>query len=76
MVGDMNGDRFEAALHDARRTGNWSAVISLYTEAAQGEGEAFYLTHAYVHALEAGDVRANTLKARLIALGAEMPDQS
>lgn len=71
----MAQDRFEAALHGARQSGDWSAVISLYMGAAQGEGEAFYLTHAYVHALEACDARAATLKARLVALGAEVPDQ-
>lgn len=45
-------------------------------EAAEAEatrqGAAFYLTHAYVHALEANDPRAAALKQRLIALGAEV----
>ncbi|HID67401.1 MAG TPA: hypothetical protein EYP31_03900 [Roseibacterium sp.] len=37
-------------------------------------GEAFYLTHAFVHALEAGDPRASGLRAQLITLGAEKDD--
>lgn len=76
----MADNRFEAALRDARQTGDWSTVISMYVEAAEGHGEgnseAFYLTHAYIHALEAGDVRADHLKARLVTLGAEVQDPS
>lgn len=72
----MAEDRFEAALRDAEFTGDWSAVISLYIEAATGEAEAFNLTHAYIHALEAGDARAPALKARLVALRAEIEDQA
>lgn len=67
----MAEDRFEAALRGARHTGDWSAVISMYIKAAVGEAEAFNLTHAYIHALEAGDARAGPLKQRLIALKAE-----
>ncbi len=64
----------QAAIDEAERTGDWRAVISSYIGAAvEGSpGEAFYLTHAYVHALEANDPRAPDLKARLIALGAEI----
>lgn len=70
--------RFEATLRGAQATGDWSAVISMYIEAAEGDAErdaeAFYLTHAYVHALEAGDARAMGLKARLVALGSDRED--
>ncbi|QXT38693.1 hypothetical protein [Gymnodinialimonas ceratoperidinii] len=72
----MASDRFDTALRRARETGDWSEVIALYVAAADAEteaqGAAFYLTHAYVHALEAGDPRAASLKTRLIALGAEV----
>ncbi|MBL4627377.1 MAG: hypothetical protein JKY00_04955 [Roseicyclus sp.] len=68
-------------MHDAQETDDWSVVISLYIDAARGSakdsassGEAFYLTHAFVHALEAGDPRASGLRARLITLGAEKDD--
>nr|WP_284266741.1 hypothetical protein [Roseicyclus sp. Amp-Y-6] len=53
------------------------ALIGLYAEAAEtatGTAAAFYLTHAFVFALEAGDARAPVLKARLVALGADVPD--
>jgi len=73
----MAKDHFEAALHDAQETDDWSVVISLYIDAARGSassGEAFYLTHAFVHALEAGDPRAPGLRAQLITLGAEKDD--
>lgn len=72
----MTNARFEAALHHGQQTGDWAQVIAQYVEVAEAEttrqGAAFYLTHAYVHALEAGDPAAKTLRARLIALGAEV----
>lgn len=63
-----------AALHHARQSGDWSGVISAYIGAARGESEAFYLTHAYIHALEAGDARAPGLRKRLVTLRAEVED--
>ncbi len=63
----------QAAIHRAEETGEWADVITSYIGAAHAgsPGEAFYLTHAYIHALEANDPRAPDLKTRLIALGAE-----
>lgn len=53
------------------------ALISLYAEAADGAADVdaacFYLTHAYVFALEAGDARADGLRAQLIRHGRETP---
>ena len=70
----MSDTRFDAAMAAAQRSGDWSEVISLYIEAAaKNDGAAFYLTHAYVHALESDDPRAAELKTRLVALGAETP---
>lgn len=65
---------FEAAVRSAEISGDWSTVITQYVDAAQGEAEAFYLTHAYIHALEAKDPRAPVLKARLVDLGSDVPD--
>ena len=46
------------------------ALIELYMEAAQSvaseDAAGFYLTHAYVFALEAGDKRAADIKATLV----------
>jgi hypothetical protein len=63
----------DAALLAAHDAGDKGALISLYAEAAAagGPGAAFYLTHAYVFALEAGDPRTASLRQRLLAMGAE-----
>ena len=56
------------AAHDAddRR-----ALVALYTEAADKAGDVdaacFYLTHAYIFALDTGDPAAELLYARLKA---------
>ena len=51
------------------------ALIRLYAEAAEGandlEASCFYLTHAYVFALEAGAAQAQDLHARLVRHGRE-----
>ena len=58
------------AAHEER---NHQALIALYSEAAEhatSEDEAgFFLTHAYVFALEQGHGDAPALKARLVAMG-------
>ena len=67
----------DAALLAAHAKGDHAALIGLYAEAAEaatGAAAAFYLTHAFVFALEAGDARAPVLKARLVAIGADVPD--
>lgn len=50
-------------------------LIQLYTEAAETaadeDARGFYLTHAYVFALEAGATQAATLRAHLVAMGRE-----
>ena len=49
--------------------------MALYTEAAETSVDAdaagFFLTHAYVWALELGDPAAANLRARLVAEGRE-----
>lgn len=51
------------------------ALIGLYTQAADETADqdaaCFYLTHAYVFALDMGDTRATALHARLKAAGRE-----
>ncbi len=68
----------DAALLAAHGSKDRTALIGLYAEAADTADDpvarSFYLTHAYVFALEAGDARAGSLKARLVARGAETED--
>lgn len=52
-----------------------TALVGLYAQAADSvndlDAACFYLTHAYVFALEVGDARASDLHARLEAEGRE-----
>jgi hypothetical protein len=69
----------DAALLAAHARGDRAALVGLYADAAEagaaGPAEAaFFLTQAFVFALEAGDPRAQVLKARLVSLGADLPD--
>lgn len=65
----------EARLLAAHEAGDRAALIRLYTEAAENAANdtarAFYLTHAYVFALESGATDAPVLKARLVEMGRE-----
>ncbi|WP_101066665.1 hypothetical protein [Roseovarius salinarum] len=60
------------AAHDA---GDNRALVALYTQAAESmndvDASCFFLTHAYVFALEAGVSDAQGLHARLKAHGRE-----
>jgi hypothetical protein len=76
-AGDAGRAALDAALLRAHAAGDRTALAGLYAEAAgtvAGPAAAFYLTHAYVHALEAGDPRAAVLKRQLVDLGADIPD--
>ncbi|GFE66872.1 hypothetical protein [Litoreibacter roseus] len=63
----------DARLLAAHRANDLDALITLYVEAADcapsSDAQAFYLTHAYVYALEIGDPRFAGLKSRLVAQG-------
>ena len=68
----------DAALLQAHARDDRSALVRLYTEAANlaqadnsTEAMCFYLTHAYVFALETGAPEADALHARLKAEGRE-----
>ena len=64
----------EANLLAAHQAGDGAQLAILYADAAQaqeGEQAAFYLTHAYVFALEAGMDEAQTYHAKLKFWGRE-----
>ncbi|MFT4620752.1 MAG: hypothetical protein ACI9KS_000636 [Sulfitobacter sp.] len=63
------------ALLAAHAADDRAGLVTLYTQAADQanavEATSFYLTHAYVFALEAGMSQASALKTRLVAMGRE-----
>lgn len=63
----------DTRLLTAHEAGDRTRLIALYLEASacaeDDTAAAFYLTHAYVFALEAGDPRTAELKSRLEAAG-------
>ena len=65
----------DAVLIEAHEAGDGARLVTLYTEAANQAGdidaECFFLTHAYVFALQVGHSSADALRARLIAHGRE-----
>ena len=65
----------DARMIAAHEDGDQQALIRLYTQAADQANDltaaCFYLTHAYVFALEAGAPEAPALHARLKAHGRE-----
>jgi hypothetical protein len=65
----------DSAMIHAHETGDRAALISLYTQAADRantlDAACFFLTHAYIFALEAGALEAAHLHARLVAHGRE-----
>lgn len=65
----------DAHLKAAQAAGDKRALIGLYDQAADTANDpnaaAFFLTHAYVFALEAGDPRAKAFHHRLKAEGRE-----
>ncbi len=70
----MNGD-LHARMLDAHARPDPAALIALYTEAADSandlDASCFFLTHAYVFALEAGAPEARQLHRRLLRHGRE-----
>ena len=56
---------------------DWAGLVALYTEAADAANDTdaacFYLTHAYVFALQTGHPDAHPINARLVAHGREAP---
>ncbi|MEM6887759.1 MAG: hypothetical protein AAF636_06420 [Pseudomonadota bacterium] len=71
--------RLDALLLEAHARGDSLALMNLYAKAADGakteEAQAFFLTHAYVFALESGSDLAPSLRQRLIDMKRESPLQ-
>ncbi len=74
----MNDEALERQILAAHRDGDGSAVAELYLVAANRAERAgdldracFFLTQAWVFALEAGNPLAIELRARLVAHGRE-----
>lgn len=71
----MRREALDAALLDAHARGDRARLVALYEmaadEATDTGAASFYLTHAYVFALEAGLPEAAALRERLVKLGAE-----
>ncbi|MEM6479453.1 MAG: hypothetical protein AAF841_04340 [Pseudomonadota bacterium] len=73
----MTAARGPAALHDAllaaHIAGDSEQMVDLYTQAADQSGtedeEMFFLTHAYIFALEAGHPATPQLRDRLRLAG-------
>ncbi|KIN60851.1 hypothetical protein Z945_1833 [Sulfitobacter noctilucae] len=67
----------DAALLEAHLADDCAALITLYTQAADvaenADAAAFFLTQAYVFALEAGHSDAPTLHRRLVTAGRDAP---
>jgi hypothetical protein len=67
----------DAQLLAAHAAGDHDTLVGLYDRAAQEAPDidtaCFFLTHAYVLALEQGDARAVALRAQLEAHGRETP---
>ncbi len=65
----------DAALLNAHATRDTEALAQLYAQAADAaetaEAAAFYLTHAYIYALDAGVDETTALLDRLVELGRE-----
>lgn len=70
----MSAD-LDARLLRAHHDNDTGALVALYAEAADRAtsdvARGFYLTHAYIFALERGDPRAAALHARLKQMGRE-----
>jgi hypothetical protein len=68
----------DAQLLAAHAAQDDAVLVGLYTQAADAapdvDSECFFLTHAYIFALEQGDALAPALRARLIEQGRETPD--
>ena len=64
-----------AAILAAHTSNDRAALIGYYTDAADGANEedaaCFFLTYAYIYALELGDMRAAALHQRLVDAGRE-----
>lgn len=67
----------DAQLLAAHEIRDQPALVALYSQAADlsvnADARAFYLTHAYVFALEIDAPQIDTLRQKLVDLGRELP---
>ncbi len=67
----------DARLLRAHEAADKAALVRLYEEAANATSDdvvrGFYLTHAYIYALESGAPEVEHLRQRLIAMDREVP---
>lgn len=70
-------EALDQALLAAHAQNDHLALIALYEHAAEATSNeparGFFLTQAYVFALDTGDARADRLKEALVALGRDIP---
>ena len=70
-------NELDAALLAAHASDDKAALVDLYRQAADNADDpqavSFYLTHAYVFALETAHSSAAKLRARLVEMGCEDP---
>ena len=68
----------DQALLDAHARDDRATLITLYQQAAQDaaseQARGFFLTQAFIYALECGDRQAETLRQRLAEMGRESLD--
>ncbi|MDG1737688.1 MAG: hypothetical protein P8L68_12630 [Paracoccaceae bacterium] len=68
-------DTLDQELLNAHERGDKSALVTLYSQAAEAatsdDAKYFYMTHAFIFALDVGHPNANLLRAELIAAGRE-----
>ena len=80
MVQPSASEELDGLLLAAHAQGSHTDLVTLYTRAADtkeaaGDIEAtcFFLTQAFIFALESGDDNTADLNARLVAYGREVP---
>lgn len=68
-------DTLDAKMIAAHEAGDKPALVQLYSKAADEandvDASCFYLTHAYIFALDSGAPETEALHARLVAQGRE-----
>ena len=68
-------DSLDEKLLAAHERRDLDSLTTLYSQAAEAvddlDARCFYLTHAYICALDLGDDRAGELRARLVGYGRE-----
>ena len=66
----------DAQLRAAHDSGDAPALVALYQQAALAtktpDARGFYLTHAFIFALETGHPETAGLRAQLVAMGREL----